>query len=710
MLLLLLLLLFVDIRNASRGRGPTTTQRLLLRLLLSGHSVEEFAGGHATTAAASADTAEPRGQCACIGRQHQANSSSVAQHLEACAASASLLSKLLLAGGGATSTAAALGGFQGWGLQGGPSPESLEALLHRISANAHSIVLAECPGGPRKPPHGACPCCEPGSEAALGLYGQPLCRFNHSCLPNALVLFGGPGGPLEISVVASRSIMAGEEVCISYISPADTREARRSKLYLSYAFYCTCVLCCSCPSTNSSNGNRSGCNRPQSDSSSSSNSNINRSPCNGCMNPRLCSSTTRSRSNSRSTDDVSIAAYWSPAEAFDLQLQGVFCRGAACTAVRRTAEGDVLLHLEEALLRRRQQKGHQAGGEGGLPLGAPRNRKVEMLLNAGEEDSRSQGGYFCRFSLPEGALQGLEIRIPVLCMQSSSGVGRIPVQLSRCNAGPPVGTTVIVAKEGASATGAPLPLSSFQLLPEALAKASHLGAPRAAPLQVCCCLCGAAYTTGEMTEFIRHLEELQKTTNRMSRLCCSGLADEAIKESRGAMALFAAVQMYLHPGNIVLQHLAERLSLCLDGMVSSYKDIGLAVSQHLSLASRSLFGASSLPYADRLLIEGRMLLFLSQADSNQDARDAWAVCTAGNPAAAEGMARKECCPLVTESAEETDGETRAKLVYQARECFLHSCSVYFSLEGTSAERLKGRMAEEGVADCHRELDALNLAT
>lgn len=63
--------------------------------------------------------------------------------------------------------------------------------------------------------------------------------FNHSCRPNAVVLFDGS----LLSVMAIEPIATGQEITIAYVDPAHDRQHRQSLLMKKYAFTCQCVRC-----------------------------------------------------------------------------------------------------------------------------------------------------------------------------------------------------------------------------------------------------------------------------------------------------------------------------------------------------------------------------------------------------------------------------------------------------------------------------------
>lgn len=70
-------------------------------------------------------------------------------------------------------------------------------------------------------------------------------RFNHSCDPSALALFGSDGDPCQIQVQMIKSVKAGEEVNISYgpLATKHTKKERQQKLLDNYFFVCECASC-----------------------------------------------------------------------------------------------------------------------------------------------------------------------------------------------------------------------------------------------------------------------------------------------------------------------------------------------------------------------------------------------------------------------------------------------------------------------------------
>lgn len=69
-------------------------------------------------------------------------------------------------------------------------------------------------------------------------------KFNHSCEPNAHILF--PSSNFILNVVALRDIQPGEEICISYIDEcmlSRSRHSRQKYLKENYLFHCNCEKC-----------------------------------------------------------------------------------------------------------------------------------------------------------------------------------------------------------------------------------------------------------------------------------------------------------------------------------------------------------------------------------------------------------------------------------------------------------------------------------
>ncbi|KAN0065933.1 hypothetical protein ACQY0O_001066 [Thecaphora frezii] len=82
--------------------------------------------------------------------------------------------------------------------------------------------------------------------SAIGTCLHPTAAlFNHSCWPNAVVVFPFAGkmdgGPMH--VVAIRNIEPGEEVQISYVDPSNRYDDRQRTLGERYHFSCGCPLC-----------------------------------------------------------------------------------------------------------------------------------------------------------------------------------------------------------------------------------------------------------------------------------------------------------------------------------------------------------------------------------------------------------------------------------------------------------------------------------
>lgn len=77
-------------------------------------------------------------------------------------------------------------------------------------------------------------------DTPIGLCFEPtLALANHSCSPNAVVVFDGRA----ISLRALTEIKQGEEIFISYIDSTQTRDKRRQELEYGYFFTCKCERC-----------------------------------------------------------------------------------------------------------------------------------------------------------------------------------------------------------------------------------------------------------------------------------------------------------------------------------------------------------------------------------------------------------------------------------------------------------------------------------
>ncbi|GAA6049194.1 hypothetical protein JCM3770_003304 [Rhodotorula araucariae] len=87
----------------------------------------------------------------------------------------------------------------------------------------------------------------PTDLSNIGVSISPLTAlFNHSCAPNAVVVFPSfptLASPRHMHVVAIRPIAAGEEVLTSYVDLALPRDRRRRDLSERYKFDCECVAC-----------------------------------------------------------------------------------------------------------------------------------------------------------------------------------------------------------------------------------------------------------------------------------------------------------------------------------------------------------------------------------------------------------------------------------------------------------------------------------
>ncbi|KAJ6484472.1 hypothetical protein C8R47DRAFT_1280715 [Mycena vitilis] len=74
----------------------------------------------------------------------------------------------------------------------------------------------------------------------------PVALLNHSCDPNAVVVFPHLREPL-MHVVALREIAPGEEILTAYIDTTLPRAQRQTALRATYHFVCACSLCAASP-------------------------------------------------------------------------------------------------------------------------------------------------------------------------------------------------------------------------------------------------------------------------------------------------------------------------------------------------------------------------------------------------------------------------------------------------------------------------------
>ena len=100
------------------------------------------------------------------------------------------------------------------------SLESVHAMVARFMINSHTLTT------PTLDPLGLCLT----TTSAL---------LNHSCNPNAYVLFSGP----SLHVRASHDIMPDQEITIAYIDTAQATKYRQIQLQGRYFFKCTCKNC-----------------------------------------------------------------------------------------------------------------------------------------------------------------------------------------------------------------------------------------------------------------------------------------------------------------------------------------------------------------------------------------------------------------------------------------------------------------------------------
>jgi hypothetical protein len=77
-------------------------------------------------------------------------------------------------------------------------------------------------------------------DTPVGLCFEPnLALSNHSCDPNAVIIFDGR----HVSLRTLNPIKTGEQIFISYVDPTQTRQMRRAELQERYFFSCECRRC-----------------------------------------------------------------------------------------------------------------------------------------------------------------------------------------------------------------------------------------------------------------------------------------------------------------------------------------------------------------------------------------------------------------------------------------------------------------------------------
>ncbi|KAG8470159.1 hypothetical protein KFE25_008580 [Diacronema lutheri] len=75
----------------------------------------------------------------------------------------------------------------------------------------------------------------------IALY-PTVAQLNHSCEPNCQVVWAHTPAA-EATVIATRRVKAGEELCISYVDTRLGVDERRAALARRYGFVCTCARC-----------------------------------------------------------------------------------------------------------------------------------------------------------------------------------------------------------------------------------------------------------------------------------------------------------------------------------------------------------------------------------------------------------------------------------------------------------------------------------
>lgn len=82
-----------------------------------------------------------------------------------------------------------------------------------------------------------------GQEIGAGLYSLISC-CNHSCAPNAQVIFEDNENAREATLVLLRPCAQGEEIYISYITDLGRSALERRRELAQWCFTCRCTRCC----------------------------------------------------------------------------------------------------------------------------------------------------------------------------------------------------------------------------------------------------------------------------------------------------------------------------------------------------------------------------------------------------------------------------------------------------------------------------------
>lgn len=109
--------------------------------------------------------------------------------------------------------------------------EAVLELLKRIKINAFTITTKGDDND--------------DNVVGFGLFETPAFRINHSCCPNAVQSFAmTEGAHPHLIIHSSRSIVSGEEICISYNDHInESTTDRRDRLLKDYHFWCYCPRC-----------------------------------------------------------------------------------------------------------------------------------------------------------------------------------------------------------------------------------------------------------------------------------------------------------------------------------------------------------------------------------------------------------------------------------------------------------------------------------
>lgn len=440
--------------------------------------------------------------------------------------------------------------------------EELMLILLKLSRNVFSILSGESPGGSNL--GSTCVCCLTNSVCGQGLYAPPVCYVNHRCNYNVRAVFGG-SCRASLRLVSVRDIAPDEEICVCYVPRTECARERRTQLLRDYGFLCCCPLCCSCPGDCDARPSTFLGKETREEAAGfavsgravledAANKNDGRVEVGETPTPAKSDKCSRNHRYKKVDGAVPLC------QAFDAQLNDLFCSSPACRALTYSSEANALSALDDA---------GPGLGESLKARSAARTERRQPTRWGDGDEAEEIGRYL--FSEDDAYEKGVRLRMPALRIHSE--VGYCGVALSALKPGQ-------------------MPLT---------------------------CMRCEAVLTGDLQET---LARAAATLPRLTiALLSSAILPESASLHRFFSA-YQLVFSHTHPGNLRLLEIRARVLPVFLGEPALYVPWTLLLTQHQMHAAAAVHGAISPEAAEELEAAGRLLLFTGQG-SEAEAQRAW---------------------------------------------------------------------------------------